>query len=270
MAKKIEKKIEKKAEVATKPVASKKAVTIDSDSPEAKLRILYKLQQFDSQVDQLRLLCGELPLEVRDLEDEIQGLKIRITNLQSDVKDTESSIAKKKLDIEHATAAVKKYTEQQKNVKNNREYDSLSKEVEYQNLEIELAEKRVKEYTVQLKERKVLLEDAKKVITERTEDLEVKQRELKEIMAETAKDEKELEKKSVELQAQLEPRMLTAYLKVRKNARNGLAVVTVQRDACGGCFNKIPPQRQLDIALSKKIIVCEYCGRILVDSSFGE
>jgi predicted nucleic acid-binding Zn-ribbon protein len=228
------------------------------------------MQTIDSQVDQLRMLRGELPLEVRDLEDEIQGLRTRISNLQAEVKDSDASIAKKKIDIETALAAAAKYGEQQKNVKNNREYDSLSKEIEYQNLEIELAEKRIKEYGAQMKERKALLDETKKLMAERNEDLEVKKRELEEIVSETAKDEKELNKKSAALQAQLDSRMLTAYLKVRKNARNGLAVVTVQRDACGGCFNKIPPQRQLDIALSKKIIVCEYCGRILVDSSFGE
>ncbi len=213
---------------------------------------------------------GELPLEVRDLEDEIQGLKTRIANLQVDVKDVESNIAQKKIDIESAHAAVKKYTEQQKNVKNNREYDSLSKEIEYQNLEIELAEKRLKEQTALMKDRKALLEEAKNLLAERTEDLEIKKKELDEIVAETSKEEKELEKKSEKLQALLDERMLTAYKKVRQNARNGLAVVTVERDACGGCFNKIPPQRQLDIALSKKIIVCEYCGRILVDRSLGE
>ncbi|MDR0728832.1 MAG: C4-type zinc ribbon domain-containing protein [Prevotellaceae bacterium] len=242
----------------------------DNDTPEAKLRILFQMQQADSQADQLRLLRGELPLEVRDLEDEIHGLKTRISNLQADVKAIDSNITKKKIDIETATEAVKRYGEQQKNVKNNREYDSLSKEIEYQNLEIELANKRVREYSEQMRERKTMLDETKKRMTERSEDLEIKKRELDEIIAETAKDEKELEKKSAALQALLDPRMLTAYLKVRKNARNGLAVVKVQRDACGGCFNKIPPQRQLDIILCKKIIVCEYCGRILVDSSFEE
>jgi predicted nucleic acid-binding Zn-ribbon protein len=231
---------------------------------------LYQIQLTDSEIDKLRSVRGELPLEVRDLEDEIQGLKTRITNLQGDVKDMDSSIAKKKIDVDNASTLVKKYTEQQKNVKNNREYDSLSKEIEYQNLEIELAEKRIKEHTFQMKERKGLLDNAKKLLAERTEDLEIKKKELDEIVSETSKEEKELEKKSKALQAHLEERMLVAYQKVRKNARNGLAVVTVERDACGGCFNKIPPQRQLDIALCKKIIVCEYCGRILVDASFDK
>jgi predicted nucleic acid-binding Zn-ribbon protein len=253
-----------------KPAASKKQATADNDSPEAKLRILYQIQQTDSQIDKLRAVRGELPLEVRDLEDEIQGLKTRIANLQGEVKDIEANIAKRKLDINTATAAVQKYTEQQKNVKNNREYDSLSKEIEYQNLEIELAEKRVKEYTLQQKERKGLLDDAKRLLTDRTEDLELKKKELDEIVSETSKEEKALEKKSEDFQKLIDERMLIAYKKVRQNARNGLAVVTVERDACGGCFNKIPPQRQLDIALSKKIIVCEYCGRILVDKSFAD
>jgi predicted nucleic acid-binding Zn-ribbon protein len=258
------------APATVKPAVPKKQTTIDNDSPEAKLRILYQIQQTDSQIDKLRAVRGELPLEVRDLEDEILGLKTRIANLQGEVKDIEANIAKRKIDINAATAAVKKYTEQQKNVKNNREYDSLSKEIEYQNLEIELAEKRVKEYTVHQKERKGLLDDAKKTLADRTEDLELKKKELDEIVSETSKEEKALEKKSENLQKFIDERMLTAYKKVRRNARNGLAVVTVERDACGGCFNKIPPQRQLDIALSKKIIVCEYCGRILVDKSFAE
>ncbi len=269
MAKKVEKKETKATAAAAKPVAPKRTTQVDPDSPEAKLRILYQMQATDSQIDRLKALRGELPLEVRDLEDDIAGLKTRISNLQGDVKDMESSIAKKKLDIDNAQGLVKKYTEQQKNVKNNREYDSLTKEIEYQNLEIELAEKRVKEYTAAMKDRKAMLDEAKKLMAERTEDLEIKKKELNEIVAETAKEEKELEKKSEELQAGLDERMISAYKKVRKNARNGLAVVTVERDACGGCFNKIPPQRQLDIALSKKIIVCEYCGRILVDTSFG-
>jgi predicted nucleic acid-binding Zn-ribbon protein len=277
MAKKVTPKQATKKETAkaaapapVKPAAPKKQATIDNDSPEAKLRILYQIQQTDSQIDKLRAVRGELPLEVRDLEDEIQGLKTRIANFQGEVKDIEANIAKRKMDINAATAAVKKYTEQQKNVKNNREYDSLSKEIEYQNLEIELAEKRVKEYTVHQKERKGLLDDAKKLLAERTEDLELKKKELDEIVSETSKEEKALEKKSENLQKFIDDRMLIAYKKVRQNARNGLAVVTVERDACGGCFNKIPPQRQLDIALSKKIIVCEYCGRILVDKSFAD
>ncbi len=248
----------------------KKAVGDVDNTMEIKLRTLYHLQQTDSAIDQIRLLRGELPLEVQDLEDDLQGLKTRITNIQAEVKELEATVAQKKLDAENSKSLIKKYEAQQNNVKNNREYDSISKEIEYQGLEAELAEKRIKEYSVQVKERKAQLEDAKKNFAERQQDLDAKKNELDEIIAETSKEEKELMKKSEELQAQIEPRWLSAYKKLRSNAQNGLAVVTVRRDACGGCFNKIPPQRQTDIILSKKIIVCEYCGRVLVDAAYGE
>ena len=239
---------------------------VDTDiSMEARLKLLYKLQQTDSKVDAIKLLRGELPLEVRDLEDHVQGLKTRVTNFQAEIKELESAISKKKVEIENSKALVKKYESQQNNVKNNREYDSITKEIEFQNLEIELAEKRIKEYTADIKERKTQLENAKTLLLERTQDLANKKKELDEIISETSKEEKDLVNESTGLAAQLDERMFRAYQRVRSNARNGLAVVTVRRDACGGCFNKIPPQRQLDICLSKKIIVCEYCGRILVD-----
>ena len=253
-------------EVTPKKEAVAKKTVIEADaSMESKLRLLYKLQQTDSKIDAIRLLRGELPLEVRDLEDHVQGLKTRVTNFQTEIKELESSINKKKQEIEAAKALVKKYEGQQNNVKNNREYDSITKEIEYQNLEIELAEKRIKEYNADIKERKLQLENAKALSAERNQDLVNKKKELDEIISETSKEEKELLLESAALGAQLEERMFKAYQRVRSNARNGLAVVTVRRDACGGCFNKIPPQRQLDICLSKKIIVCEYCGRILVD-----
>jgi len=234
-------------------------------SMEAKLRLLYMLQQADSQLDNIYLMRGELPLEVQDLEDDILGLTTRVGNIQAEVKAIEKDIAQYKVNADNARALVEKYTAQQNNVKNNREYDSLSKEIEYQGLEAELADKRVREFGLVLKERKEQLEVAQQALADRQIDLEMKKKELDVIVKETAKEEEEIKKHSEQIQSQIDERMLAAYKKVRSNARNGLAVVTVRRDACGGCFNKIPPQRQLDIRMSKKIIVCEYCGRILVD-----
>jgi len=244
---------------------------VSEDSPEAvvekKLRALYTLQQIDTQIDKIRIVRGELPLEVGDLEDEIEGLETRIKNLSSEIVSIETDMANKKDTIKTSLAAIKKYTAQQMNVRNNREYDSLTKEIEYQNLEIQLAEKRIKEYTISLEEKKLLLEQSNININERKADLDTKKAELDDIITETEKDEKELIQKSTQNQAIIEERFLTAYKRIRKNARNGLAVVQVERDACGGCFNKIPPQKQMDIRMHKKIIVCEYCGRILVDQN---
>ncbi len=239
-------------------------------SIEEKLRFLYKLQQVDSKIDKIKLLRGELPLEVQDLEDEIEGLTTRIDNYKKEIQDLETQINQKKIEIKDAEALIKKYQEQQKNVRNNREYDSLTKEIEYQTLEIELCNKRIKEYTQQIKDKKQLVEQTEKTVEERTHDLNVKKQELENITQETQKEEDELYRLSDEYALNIEPRLLTAYKRIRGNARNGLAVVTVQRDACGGCFNKIPPQRQLDIKMHKKVIVCEYCGRILVDDSLLE
>ncbi|HCT93411.1 MAG TPA: hypothetical protein DF637_01595 [Rikenellaceae bacterium] len=235
---------------------------------ESKLNLLYKLQLADSKIDQIHLLRGELPLEVQDLEDEILGMKTRVENFQLEIKDIEKSILQKKLDLENSKSLIEKYTSQQNNVKNNREYDSLSKEIEFQGLEVQLSEKRIKENNIILAEKKAVLVETIKALDERALDLENKKRELDSIVAETAKEEDELIKFSEDIQAQIDARLLAAYKKVRTNARNGLAVVTVRRDACSGCFNKIPPQRQMDIASSKKIIVCEYCGRILVSADF--
>jgi len=237
---------------------------------EEKLRFLYKLQQVDSKIDKIKLLRGELPLEVQDLEDEIEGLTTRIDNYKKEIHDLETQINQKKIEIKDAEALIKKYQEQQKNVRNNREYDSLTKEIEYQTLEIELCNKRIKEYTQQIKDKKQQVEQTEKTVEERTHDLNVKKQELENITQETQKEEDELYRLSDEYALNIEPRLLTAYKRIRGNARNGLAVVTVQRDACGGCFNKIPPQRQLDIKMHKKVIVCEYCGRILVDDSLLE
>ncbi|MBN2681424.1 MAG: hypothetical protein JXR58_02875 [Bacteroidales bacterium] len=233
---------------------------------EEKLRALFQLQNADSEIDKIRILRGELPLEVQDLEDEIAGLETRLANYQDDLKELQQNIVDKKNEIKGSETLIKKYQEQQMNVRNNREYDSLSKEIEFQTLEMQLCEKRIKEYTNESNEKSILIEDASKKLEERRGDLEHKRNELDEIIAETQKEEDELSKNSEAIQEMIESRLLNAYKRIRKNARNGLAVVSVERDACGGCFNKIPPQRQLDIKTRKKIIVCEYCGRILVDS----
>lgn len=232
---------------------------------EDKLRLLFEMQSVDSEVDKIKILRGELPLEVQDLEDELAGLQTRISNFDEEINNMEQSIQKKKNDIVEAQALIKKYQDQQMNVRNNREFDSLSKEIEFQTLEIELCEKRIKEFTFQLKERKEQMEESKVLLEERKGDLETKKEELNTIVSENKKEEEELLARSAEFQNKIEPRLYSAYKRIRKNARNGLAVVPVERDACGGCFNKIPPQRQLDIKSRKKIIVCEYCGRILVD-----
>lgn len=238
-------------------------------SVEEKLKYLYELQQVDSKIDQIKVLRGELPLEVQDLEDEVEGLETRISNLKNEINELDEQIGKKKVEIKNSEGLIAKYDEQQKNVRNNREYDSLSKEIEYQTLEIELCEKRIKEFTFQSKEKKHLAEQAESMLEERKIDLQNKKAELDSIVTETQKDELDLIRKSEAFQEVIEPRLLTAYKRIRANARNGLAVVTVKRDACGGCFNKIPPQRQLDIKVHKKVIVCEYCGRILVDQGMS-
>jgi predicted nucleic acid-binding Zn-ribbon protein len=238
-------------------------------SVEEKLKALYSLQKVNSEIDKIRTLRGELPLEVQDLEDEIAGLQTRIEKYQEEVKGLDSAVATKKNEIVEAQSLIDKYKEQQNNVRNNREFESLGKEIEYQTLEIELCEKRIKEYANQEKEKNDVIEESRKTLEERTNDLNEKKSELDEIIKDTEKEEELLLKKREDYESIIEERLLTAYKKIRKNARNGLAVVTVERDACGGCFNKIPPQRQLDIRSRKKIIVCEYCGRILVDTELS-
>jgi len=235
-----------------------------------KLKALYDKQLVDTAIDKIKILRGELPLEVQDLEDEIEGLQTRVSKYDEDIDSLEKSVSGKKQEISNAQDLIKKYEEQQNNVRNNREYDSLSKEVEFQTLEIELCEKRIREFTAQIDEKKVTIEESASVLAERKLDLENKKKELEDIISETKKEEEKMVQKSEELENIIEARLITAYKKIRGNARNGLAVVPVERDACGGCFNKIPPQRQLDIASRKKIIVCEYCGRILVDAKMDE
>jgi predicted nucleic acid-binding Zn-ribbon protein len=246
-----------------------KTAELQELSIEDKLAALYNLQLVDTKIDKIKTLRGELPLEVQDLEDEIAGLETRIHNFNNEIKAIEENIAKKKNEIVHAESLIRKYQEQQNNVRNNREYDSLTKEIEFQKLEIELCQKKIKEFTAQSAQKKETIQEAQKVLNERKEDLKNKRTELDEIISETKKEEDQLVEKSRKLEAMIEPRLLTAYKRIRNNARNGLAIVTVERDACGGCFNQIPPQRQLEIRLHKKIIVCEYCGRILVDKDIS-
>lgn len=236
---------------------------------EQRLTALYKLQLIDSQVDKIKIVRGELPLEVEDLEDEIAGLETRIEKFAQETVDLEKMINDKKGTITDSQALIKKYEEQQMNVRNNREYDSLTKEIEYQNLEIQLAEKRIGEYTQQLEEKNTSIEEAKGKADQKKSDLEVKKSELDDIVKETQVEEESLLSKVEGIEGEIDPRLLTAYKRIRGNARNGLSVVPIERDACGGCFNKIPPQHQMEIKMHKKIIVCEYCGRILIDQELA-
>lgn len=234
-------------------------------SVEEKLKALYHLQQIDSKIDKIRTIRGELPLEVQDLEDEIAGLETRLERINQELEDMETAISDKKNGIKESQLAIKKYEEQQNKVRNNREYDSLSKEIEFQTLEMQLAEKKIKELKAQIALKSETIAASKDNLIERKKDLEIKQQELKEITDETSKEEQDLIDESESAQGKINERLLSAYHRLRKNARNGLAVVAVERDACGGCFNQIPPQRQLDIRMHKKVTVCEHCGRILVD-----
>lgn len=236
---------------------------------EEKLKALYELQKVMSKIDEIKILRGDLPLEVQDMEDEIIGLNTRSENLKNEIEELNALVAGKKIEIEESKIKIARYKEQQNNVKNSREYDNLSKEIEYQSLEIELCEKRIREYIASLENKKIEMESTDSRLSERNMDIEQKKGELDEIISETKQEEEKLREKAKNIETLIEARLVTAFKRIRKNARNGLAVVTVQRDACGGCFNKIPAQRQLDIRLRKKIIVCEYCGRILVDPDMG-
>lgn len=234
-------------------------------SVEGKLKALYQLQLIDSNIDRLRTVRGELPLEVSDLEDTVLGLETRLANVTEEVAELENQLNEKKQNIKDFQANIKKYEAQQGKVRNNREYDAITKEIEFQNLEIQLAEKRQKEAKAAITIKAELLEKSKIEFEERSKDLKIKKAELEEIISETEKEEKELLVESEKASAGIEDRLLNAYKRIRSNTKNGLAVVAVERDACGGCYNKIPPQRQLDIRTNKKIIVCEHCGRVLVD-----
>ena len=232
---------------------------------EEKLETLYKLQTTLSAIDEKRALRGELPLEVQDLEDEIAGLTTRVEKIKDEIEDFQQAVTQKKAEIAAAQISVKKYNEQLYDVPNNREYDTLKKEIEFQTLEIELCNKKIREAATKVEERKSDLKRAEEQIDDRKQALEEKKNELDEIIEETRAEEERLRDKAKDLEMKVEPRLLTSFKRIRKNARNGLGIVYVQRDACGGCFNKIPPQRQLDIKMHKKIIVCEYCGRIMID-----
>ncbi len=252
---------------------SKAKVGVDKEvkfadiSIEERLVALAKLQEIDSQIDKIRIIRGELPLEVQDLEDEVQGLQTRMDNLNAEIDEIQKNIDEKEAILVEGAILIKKYEDQRMNVRNNREYDSLTKELEYQGLEIQLAEKRIKEYKYAIEMKNEVIVQANEKLKDRQEDLELKKNKLAEIISETEREEVELFDESKVNEKLIEPRLLTAYKRIRANAQNGLAVVPVERDACGGCFNKIPPQRQLDIRMHKKIIVCEYCGRILIDSN---
>lgn len=234
-------------------------------SVEQKLQALYELQTTLTAIDEKRALRGELPLEVQDLEDEIAGLDTRIEKIDTEIKEFQSAITMKKGEVQEAQANLERYNNQLNEVRNNREYDSLSKQIDYERLEVELCNKKIKEATDQVACRTNDLEIAKTEREERQKDLDEKKSELEDILAETREEETMLKERAKDLEVKIEPRLLSSFKRIRKSARNGLGIVYVQRDACGGCFNKIPPQRQLDIKMHKKIIVCEYCGRILID-----
>ena len=232
---------------------------------EEKLKSLYQLQLIFSEIDRIKTLRGELPLEVEDLEDEVAGLRTRIANFAADIENVRLEENKRKAKIEEAKAMIEKYTEDQNNVRNNREYDLLAKEIEFQSLEVEFCEMKLRQYAAEQKNKQEDIARTEELLEERLKDLEEKKAELEEIVSETKEEEEKLRERAKVLEATIEARLLQSFKRIRKNTRNGLGVVYVQRDACGGCFNKIPPQRQLDVKMRKKIIVCEYCGRILID-----
>ena len=241
----------------------KKTADVDYSMQE-KIMALYELQKIDSKIDGINKVKGELPLEVQDLEDEMAGMKTRIEHINAEIEELNSLTKQRKREVDQAKIMIGNYKEQQNNVRNNREYDAISKEIEYQELEIELAEKRLKEYAGGIKAKKLQLEEAENQMKEREADLAAKKAELEGIEAETAPLVEEYGVQEAQAKEKIDERLLAAYERIRRNVRNGLAVVTVKRDACGGCFNRIPPQRQVEIRQGKKIIICEYCGRILV------
>ncbi len=251
----------------TKNTAEKNNKTITTTD---KIVAIFDLQQIDSRIDQINHVKGSLPLEVEDMENAVMGAEKLIEKHETEMNEALQAVKIKKEEIEQAKSLIAKYEEQQQNVKNNREFESLGKEIEYQNLEIELCEKRIKEFNAEAKNRKVMVEDAKDILSDRKTELEQKQSELQNIESESAEEMTKLSTEAKKLKTNIDERLFTAYNRIRSNSRNGLAVVTVERDACGGCFNRIPPQRRIDIEATKKVIVCEYCGRILVSSKIKE
>lgn len=244
--------------------------TVKDFSVEEKLAAVITLQKIDSKIDEIKTLKGELPMEVKDLEDEIEGLQTRINNIDAEVKSINEFIETKTQGKKDAQALIKKYEKQQDNVKNNREFEAINKEVEMQELEVKLNEKHIKDATFELKERDAQRQKTQDKIKDVEAMLKVKRAELEKIIVETEKEEKALAKDSDEAKEKVDPRLLTAYERIRTSYRNGLAVVPILRDSCGGCFNVIPPQRQSEIRQRKKIIVCEHCGRILVDVDLND
>ena len=237
---------------------------------EKRLVALYTLQTVDSEIDKIQIIRGELPQAIQDLEDEIAGLETRIQNFKNDIAETNQKMANEKNEIAEHTEMIKKYQKQQDNVRNNREFEAINKEIEYKDLQIQLCERHIKEANAHIKEVGQHISAAELLLENRHKDLDAKKDELDDIIKETEKDETRLRAKSEEQEQFIEPRYLTAYKRIRGAARNGLAVVTIDRDACGGCFSKIPPQRQTEIKMHKKVIVCEHCGRILVDDDIAE
>ncbi|HRP30530.1 MAG TPA: C4-type zinc ribbon domain-containing protein [Agriterribacter sp.] len=239
--------------------------TVKEFSVEEKLSSLVSLQKADSKLDEIKILKGELPMEVHDLEDEIHGLHARQTRIEEEINGIQEFIEQKKEVIKEAQGLIKKYEKQSENVKNNREFEAINKEMEMQGLEMKLAEKHIKDANEEIADKARLLENAKKAVGAKEGVLKHKKGELEKIIVDTEKEEKEFHKISSEARDKVEPRLLTSYERIRSSYRNGLAIVPVLRDACGGCFNAIPPQRQSEIRQHKKIIVCENCGRILID-----
>ncbi|MDR1883499.1 MAG: C4-type zinc ribbon domain-containing protein [Prevotella sp.] len=232
---------------------------------EAKLKTLYALQQKLSEIDNIKILRGELPLEVADLEDEIIGLETRIKKYEAELKEADTAVSFQKQKAKDSTLKIERYKEQLDNVRNNREFDHLSKEIEFETLEIELSEKRIREFTQDSTSLTEQVGKSKDFLQERSADLKQKKEELDNIISETKQQEEQLREEVKDIETKVEPRLLQAFKRIRKSARNGLALVCIERGACGGCFNKIPPQKQMDIKIGKKIIVCEYCGRIMID-----
>ena len=239
-------------------------------SVEEKLVNLYKLQTVDSSIDQIEILRGELPMEVKDLEDEIEGFNTRIAAIDSEIKIINDDILAKKALQADSVALLKKYEKQQNNVKNSREFEAINKEMELQDLEIKACEKKIKDAIIEISDQEVFKGNTQKQINEKQEVLKLKKTELKKITEETEKDEKDLLLTRKKAEDNVDTRLLLAYSRIRSNYRNGLAVVPVERDSCGGCYNVIPPQRQSDIRLRKKMIVCEHCGRIMIDSELND
>lgn len=234
-------------------------------SVEEKLTTLYQLQSMMSEIDKIKTLRGELPLEVQDLEDEIVGLETRLKNYQTEIREVEAAVVQQKNRIKESTGLIEKYKTQLDNVRNNREFDNLTKEIEFQGLEIEFSEKKIREFGVVISNKQEEIAQCSDKLEGRKADLVQKKGELNEIVSETKQEEEKLREKAKALESTVEPRLLTAFKRIRKGARNGLAVVYIERGSCGGCYNKIPPQKQMDIKMRKKIIVCEYCGRIMID-----